>query len=100
MSQGLARRTFTKEFKLHAVQLSEKPGKTVQQAATELGIPVKFLYRWRHEVADRGADAFRGHGQRASTEADVVRLQRQVAELTMERDILKKAAAWFAKQQL
>lgn len=100
MSQGRIRRTFTKEFKQEAVRLSDQPGKGVQQAALDLGIPVKFLYRWRQAVAREGAEAFRGHGHRLATEAELVALRRENAELRMERDILKKAAAWFAKQQL
>jgi len=96
----MTRRRFTKEFKQEAVRLSEQPNKGVQQVAADLGLPVKFLYRWRYAVAREGADAFRGHGHRLASEAELVELRRKVAELTMERDILKKAAAWFAKQQL
>jgi transposase len=65
-----------------------------------LGIAEKMLYRWRSEQLHEGADAFRGNGRRTAEEDELVRLRRENAELKMERDILKKAAAWFAKQQL
>jgi transposase len=100
MSQGKARRKFTKEFKLEAVRLSEQPERNIHQVAADLGIPVKFIYRWRYAVAREGAEAFRGQGRRLACEAEVAALRRENDELRMERDILKKAAAWFAKQQL
>lgn len=100
MSQGMTRRRFTKEFKREAVRLSEQPDKGVHRVAADLGIPVKFLYRWRYAVAREGEDAFRGHGHRLASESELAALRRENAELRMERDILKKAAAWFAKQQL
>ena len=100
MSHGATRQVFTREFKQEAVRLSNQPGKTVLQVAADLKIPVKYLYRWRHAMAHEGEDAFRGHGHRVASEVELIELRRKVAELTMERDILKKAAAWFAKQQL
>ena len=100
MSRIKTYRKFTKEFKQEAVRLSQESNKTLKQIAEELGITAKVLSRWRGEQAHEGADAFRGQGRRAAAEAEVVRLRREVAELQMERDILKKAAAWFAKQQL
>jgi transposase len=93
-------RRFTREYKENAVRLTEESGKTVRQVAVELGIPEKVLYRWRSEKAHDPAEAFRGNGRRTATEAEVVRLRRENAQLKIECDILKKAAAWFAKQQL
>lgn len=100
MSRPRKYRKFTKEFKQEAVRLSLESSKTVEQVAEDLGITAKILSRWRADQARQGTDAFRGQGRRAAAEAEVVRLRREVAELQMERDILKKAAAWFAKQQL
>ena len=100
MSAGQQRKKFSKQFKAEAVRLSLREDMTVQQAAAELGIPLKLLYRWRYESKLLGDDAFRGNGQRTSEQAELARLRRENAELKMERDILKKAAAWFAKQQL
>jgi transposase len=100
MSKGLARRKFSKEFKREAVKLSDREDLTIPQAAENLGIPLKLLYRWRYELKQHGDDAFRGHGQRTSEQEELARLRRENETLRMERDILKKAAAWFAKQQL
>ena len=100
MSQGERHRRYTKEFKSQAVELSMRPGMTVQQAAADLGIPVNALYRWKKDLTENGNEAFRGNGQRTEADAELMRLRRENAELRMERDILKKAAAWFAKQQL
>jgi transposase len=92
------RQNFTAEFKRDAVELSLRPGMTVQRAATDLGIPSKYLYRWRYAFKHYGAAAFPGHGQLRPAEEEVVRLRRENAELKMEREILKKATTWFAKQ--
>lgn len=100
MSQGTTHRRYTKEFKSEAVRLSLQPGMTVPRAAADLGVPVNALYRWKKELTANGADAFRGNGHRTAAEEELHRLRREVSELKMERDILKKAAAWFAKQQL
>ena len=96
MSQGTTQRKFTKEFKLEAVALSNQPGTTVIQVARDLGIRVKDLYRWRHELAEAPTEAFPGQGRRRPEDAELARLRRENAQLKMERDILKKATAFFA----
>lgn len=107
MGQGSTRRRFTKEFKIEAVRLSRQPGMTAAKTAADLGVPQPTLHRWRKELAEAEArsgngrsDAFRGHGRRTAEQEELARLRRENTELRMERDILKKAAAWFAKQQL
>jgi transposase len=100
MGQGSTRRRFTQEFKIEAVRLSRQPGMTAAKAAADLGVPGPTLHRWRKELAASAGDAFRGHGRRTAAEEELARLRRENTELRMERDILKKAAAWFAKQQL
>ncbi len=101
MSRSRTYRKFTKEFKREAVRLSVDSNKTVRQIAQDLGVTEKILSRWRSEQAREGQDAFRGNGRRAAVEDELARLRPENAELKMERDILKKkAAAWFAKQQL
>ena len=96
MSQGTTRSKYTKEFKLEAIALSNQPGMTVIQAARNLGVRVKDLYRWRHELAEASTEAFPGHGRRRAGDEEVEQLRREVAQLKMERDILKKATAFFA----
>ena len=100
MSRPRSNRKYTPEFKREAVALSQQANKSVRQVAQELGITEKLLSRWRSEQAHQGTEAFRGHGRRTTTEEELLRLRREVAELKMERDILKKAAVWFAKHQL
>ena len=100
MSRPKEYRKFTKDFKLEAVKLSLQSGKTIQQVADDLGVPAKTLEHWRRQHAREGDEAFRGHGHRTSAEMELRLLRKEVAELKMERDILKKAAAFFAKQQL
>jgi transposase len=98
MSAARTLKMYTKEFKLEAVQLSNQEGVSVIQVAQNLGVPVKTLYRWRHELADRTeARAFPGKGKRPE-ESELERLQRENARLRMEREILKKAAAFFANE--
>jgi len=99
MSPGKNGRRYTKDFKSEAVALIAQPGMTVPKVAADLGIPVQALYRWKKELKDQGADAFRGHGVRTAEQAELFRLRKENAELKMYVDILKKATAFFAKSQ-
>jgi transposase len=96
VSQPRTRRTFAQEFKREAVRLSCQPGMSVVQAARDLGLRPKLLYRWRSEFAEAPAEAFRGHGHRRAADAELERLRRENEQLRMEREILKKATAFFA----
>jgi transposase len=60
------RRIYTREFKMNAVRMSELEGRTCVSVAKDLGIDVKNIYRWRHEVRTQGADAFPGRGKSLS----------------------------------
>ena len=99
MNQGRSRRKFSQEFKQEAVGLSRQPGMTVKRVAADLDVPENTLHRWRREIAEDGTDAFRGNGRLRPAEEELVRLRRENAELRTEREILKKAAAYFAKHQ-
>ncbi len=99
MSQGRSRRKLSQEFKREGVALSRQPGMAVKRAAADLDVPENTLHRWRRERAQDGADAFRGNGRLRPAEEELARLRRENAELRMEREILKKAAAYFAKHQ-
>jgi len=98
MADRRTQRKFTKEFKDEALRLSEQPDRTVAQVAADLGVPLKTLYRWRSEKADHGAQAFPGKGRLTESEAELARMKRENEILRMERDILKKATAFFASQ--
>lgn len=91
------RKRYSEEFKREAIRLSRQPGMNQSQVAKDLGIHRSLLTNWIRLAATEGSDAFRGNGNRTELEAEIVALRRQNRILTEERDILKKAATWFAK---
>jgi len=91
-----ARRQFTAEFKAGAVRLVLDEGKSVSQVARDLDLVASCLANW---VAQARADRTKGKtGLTSEERAELARLKKEVRELRMERDILKKAAAFFAKE--
>jgi transposase len=97
-SSKAKRRKHTKEFKQEAVALARRADIGFARAAKDLGIHESLLRSWAKAQATQGADAFRGHGKKAALEAENARLLRENRTLQMERDILKKAAAFFARE--
>jgi transposase len=91
------RRAFTKEFKAQAVRLVRDSGKSIGVLARELDLGETVLRTW---IRQAEVDAGRGRPGALTTEEreEVTRLRREVRTLRMERDILKKAAAFFAKE--
>ena len=95
-----ARRRFSREFKVEAVKLVLERRVAMAQAARDLDVHVNVLRTWvRAHRADPG-HAFPGEGQQKPEAAELTRLRREVTRLKMERDILKKAAAYFAKESM
>jgi transposase len=92
------RRTFSREFKLEAVRLVNERGVTVTQAARDLGLHENVLRKWVRELVADPQQAFPGQGQMKPEQAEIERLKKEVAKLKMERDILKKTAAYFARE--
>jgi len=94
-------RQYTQEFKKEAVEYSLTSDKTVIEVARDLGISHHNLDRWRTQYRKRGELAFPGHGKENLTpqEAENRRLKKELADTTIERDILKKALAIFTKKQ-
>lgn len=91
--------TFSKEFKLEAVRLLEQGDKPASDLALSLGIRRNQLYKWQAQIRGKGDAAFRGKGRSAADQSsEVAQLQRELDRVTEERDMLKKAAAYFAKQ--
>jgi transposase len=89
----------SREFKLAAVRLLELGEKSASELALELGIRRNQLYKWKEQLGSKGEKAFRGPGRKpASEESEVARLKRELEKVTEERDILKKAAAYFARE--
>jgi len=92
------RRTYTPEFKAQAVKLVTEQGYSVAEAARSLGICQNLIRNWKQALHDRGEHAFPGHGNPSPLEQEVQRLRAENKRLQAERDILKKAAAFFAKE--
>ncbi len=91
------RRSFTDEFKTGAVRLVLDEGKTIPQVARDLDLTESALRGW---VERARADRSKGKtGLTTAEREELAKLRKQVRELTMERDILKEAAAYFAKHQ-
>jgi transposase len=94
------RRQFSREYKLEAVRLVTERGVSVAQAARDLDVHINSLRKWIQDVREDPAQAFPGEGRQKPEDAELTRLRREVAQLRMERDILKKAAAYFAKEAM
>ncbi len=92
------RRQYTKEFKVEALRLCEQPGMGPSQVAKDLGINRTMLCAWSKQLRESPKEAFRGNGTRTELEGELAALRRRVRVLEEERDILKKAATWFAKE--
>jgi len=94
------RRQFSREFKLEAVRLVKDRGVTVAQAGRDLDVHENVLRKWVRELAADRKEAFPGKRVLKPEQAEIERLKKEVAKLKMERDILKKAAAYFAKESM
>ncbi len=90
------RRKYSNEFKREAAQLTIHPGVTKSQIARELGINPNMLGRWCRELQLGGSKAFPGQGH--AHDEEVARLRRELSRVRKERDFLKEAAAYFAKE--
>ena len=94
----MERRKFTREFKLEAVRLIKERGVSYGQAAQDLSVHPTQLRELGKKFADDPPHAFPGNGQMKPEQIEIARLKREVIKLKAERDILKKAAAYFAKE--
>jgi transposase len=94
----LERRKFGREFKIEAVRLVKERGVSVAQAARDLDVHENVLRKWVKEFGTDPGLAFPGHGQMKPEQLEIDRLRREVAKLKAERDILKKATAYFARE--
>lgn len=92
------RKSFSKEFKLEAVRLLEKGDKAPNKIAMDLGIRRNMLYKWQEQIRKQGDNAFQGSGRKSIEQQDeITRLRKELDDVKLERDILKKAAAYFAR---
>jgi len=92
------RQTYGKEFKQEAVRLLETTDKPAADLAMELGVRRNQLYKWQEQLRTKGEAAFPGKGRRSEKEDEIARLKRELERVKEERDILKKAALYFAKE--
>ena len=95
---GLSRRTFTKEFKLAAVQRLEQ-GVSMGEVARALEVNPNVLHRWRREFRQGPGNAFPGNGQRRWSEGRVAELERKIGQQTLEIDFLKQCLQRIEQQR-
>jgi transposase len=95
-----ARKKYSKEFKLDAIALVVEQKYSRAEAARNLGLSPQILGRWLKEAEDDDGHghAFRGNGTLTPEQAEIRSLKGQVKRLEMEREILKKATVFFAKE--
>jgi len=90
------RKRYNKEFKREALRRANENGVTDTLVAEEMGFSTRQLRRWRDEAEKHGEDAFPGHGN--AHDKEMMLLKRKLAKVEQERDFLKEAAAYFAKE--
>lgn len=90
------RRKFSEEFKREAVELTRQPGATVSQIARDIGVGAGLLGRWRRELVESKGKAFPGSG--VPRDQEMLTLKRELARVKKERDFLRDAAAFFARE--
>jgi transposase len=94
----MRRRTFSREYKIEAVKLVTERGVSVAQACRDLDVAESVFRRWLREAVAAPVSAFPGNGRQRDELAEIAALKKEVAKLKAERDILKKAAAYFARE--
>jgi len=92
------RKQYAVDFKRDAVALVIQQGYSVAEAAKNLGVNAGLLRRWKKEMERTGASAFPGKGHQTPEQAELHRLREENRRLRLERDILKKATAFFASE--
>ena len=94
---GDKRRTFDRQYKIDAVSLVVNGGRTVAEVARDLGIEANTLYRWKREFSEEEQSAFPGKGRLSPQEEELRRLRHELEQAKEDREILKKALAFFSK---
>lgn len=95
---GEKRKTYDKDFKLSAVKMVLEEGLSVAQVSRDLGINENSLHNWKKKYLEDKENAFPGKGRLKPEDEELRRLQKELKTVKMERDILKKAIAFFAKE--
>lgn len=95
---SVTRRRYPREFKIDAIKRVLEDGQPLTHVARDLGISANTLVGWKREYLDDSEQAFPGNGRQKSDDAELTRLRRENARLKRENEILKKAAAYFARE--
>jgi len=94
MTTNRVKKTYTKEFKEEAVSLVLDQGYSVSEAANSLGVTTKVIYNWKQKIEDQKSGKLLSDDERT----ELIKLRKENKRLLMEREILKKASAFFAKE--
>ena len=92
----MARKTYTREFKLQALRMLTDQGLSVAEVGRRLGVGENCLRNWRQAAREQGEAAFPGPGNLSAEQEELRRRRAEAARRRAERDLLKKAAAYFA----
>lgn len=92
------RKGYTREFKLDALRLIDQ-GRSVAEVARNLGVHVNTLHGWRQQFSSDPDSVFPGHGKQLGKDDEIRELKKQLRRVEQERDILKKAVAYFADEK-
>ena len=92
------RKTYSKEFKFNAVKMITVQGNRVTEVARDIGVSETLLHVWKRKYLEDKSEAFPGHGNLKSKDAYIHKLEKENKRLKDERDILKKATIFFAKE--
>ncbi len=99
---GNPRKKYTKEFKLGAVKLVLEQGRPVTEVSRSLGVNGSLIHQWKRKFLESGELSFPGNGNRqiaSEAEEEIRRLRKELSDVKQDREILKKAAAFFARNQ-
>ena len=94
MTTKRVKKTYTKEFKEEAVSLVLDQGYSVTEAANSLGVTTKVIYNWKQKIEDQKSGKLLSDDERT----ELIKLRKENKRLLMEREILKKASAFFSKE--
>jgi transposase len=95
---SITRRRYSREFKIDAIKRIVEDGQPQSHVARDLGISINTLAGWKRAYLEDTEQAFPGNGRQKPDDAELTRLRREVARLKRENEILKKAAAYFARE--
>jgi transposase len=93
------RKSYNREFKMEAVRLITEKGYSIAEASRNLGVDYSVLHRWKKKLANDPDNAFPGKGRKKAADEQLKKLQIELERVKEERDILKKALAYFAEDQ-